>query len=303
MPVDYTIKRYSLIVSKIQEGKYPSLSQLLQLLRNNDVKVSERTLQRDIEHLRVHYSLELEYSIEHKGYYLKDASHVLAQVFLRLLNFIQPGNIVLDALRDGGKLQHVHLGNEIEMAGIHQIKDILTAIHQKRVIQFQHRNYHTEEVKFVSLEPLLIKEYHERWYVYGFAKEVKAYRTYGIDRISELSVERTTFVADRGHDASARFNEQIGVTMAEGGIETVIIHFSPLQARYVQSLPWHHSQKVLSEDETGITFQWQLKINYELLLNILQCADQVEVLQPLSLRKEVMDTLESALQKYRKSQL
>jgi predicted DNA-binding transcriptional regulator YafY len=298
MPVDYTIKRYALIISRLQEGRYPSFEQLLNMLENNDVKVSDRTLQRDFDHLRTYYGLELEYSMERRGYYLREETSHLAHAFLRLLNFLQPGSVMLDALRKGGKLQYLHLGNDVKMEGVHQLTEVMQAIHEKKVIRFKHINYYKEEEKFIELQPLLIKEYHERWYVYGFSLTSNEYRTYGIDRISEIKITADTFVPDASHDATARFNEQIGVTMADGELEEVLIKFSPLQARYVKSLPWHHSQEVVQEDASGSVIRWRLKVNFELLQNILQCGEEVEVLQPAALRIQLIGTLQNALNKY-----
>jgi predicted DNA-binding transcriptional regulator YafY len=298
MPVDYTIKRYAFIVARIQQGKYPSLKVLESMLESNDLKVSTRTLQRDIENLRTYYGLELEYSHDHQGYFLREESNAIAHVFLRLLHLLHPGTVVLDALRKGGKLEYVHLGNDVAMSGIHQIQEIMQAIHGKKVIRFHHLNYVTEEQKRIELQPLLLKEYHERWYVYGYAPNIGEYRTYGIDRISDIEITGSSFLPDPLHNAAERFNDQIGVTMADGELEEVVIRFSPLQARYVKSLPWHHSQELLQEDASGSVIRWHLKVNFELLQNILQCGEEVEVIQPAALRAELIRTLQSALGKY-----
>lgn len=298
MPVDYTIKRYAFIVARIQEGKYPSLKELEAMLEKNDLGVSIRTLQRDIENLRTHYGLELEYSHDHQGYFLRAESNYIVHVFLRLLHLLHPGTAVLDALRRGGKLEYIHLGNDVAMSGIHQIQEIMQAIHGKKVIRFNHLNYYTEEQKRIELQPLLMKEYHERWYVYGYVLNISEYRTFGIDRISDLEVTEKIFQPDPLHNAASRFNEQIGVTMADGELVEVIVKFSPLQARYVKSLPWHHSQEVLQEGASGTLIRWYLKVNFELLQNILQCGEEVEVIQPSSLREQMIRTLQNALNQY-----
>jgi predicted DNA-binding transcriptional regulator YafY len=71
-----------------------------------------------------------------------------------------------------------------------------------------------------------------------------------------------------------------------------------LHAPYVITKPLHHSQKVIEENERGLTIELALQINFELEKEILGFGDGVEVLAPLKLRKVIQGRLSRALKYY-----
>lgn len=299
MAVESTIKRYSLIVGKIREGRYPTLEQLSRHLERSDVAASDRTIQRDLEQIRTMMGFEIIYSREHKGYYIEAHTYDVADKFLRLQELSEPSSVILETMKDAHDvLSKIHLGSSVMMKGAHQCKDVLHSIRKCLEIKFLHENYHSGEQKEVALQPLLLKEYAERWYVYGFSTTLNEYRTYGLDRISGLQVTDRTFTPDAAHDPVERFNEQIGVSMTEGPKEEVLLLYTPLQAKYAMSLPLHTSQKVVEERADGTVISMKVKLNYELLQNILKTGSEVKVLSPPALAAWVKETLEDMLQQY-----
>src|SRR5690606_40629522 len=51
-----------------------------------------------------------------------------------------------------------------------------------------------------DLNPYLLKEYQNRWYLVGTIKPTDEFRTFGIDRISNLVVSETTFKPNRSEE-------------------------------------------------------------------------------------------------------
>ena len=76
---------------------------------------------------------------------------------------------------------------------------------------------------------------------------------------------------------------------------------SAKRAPYVKTKPIHHSQKVISDDENGLNIELTLIPNRELVAQILSFGDDVKVLEPEELRKEVSEYLEKAYMKYKLS--
>jgi predicted DNA-binding transcriptional regulator YafY len=67
----------------------------------------------------------------------------------------------------------------------------------------------------------------------------------------------------------------------------------------VESQPWHFSQIVKKQTDSQIDVELFLCITRELKMQILSYGDDVEVIQPKSLRLEVQALLKSALAKYK----
>lgn len=79
-------------------------------------------------------------------------------------------------------------------------------------------------------------------------------------------------------------------------IENVVLKFSAHRFPYVKAKPIHGSQKVLSETDRLIGLK--LMPNRELESIILSFGDDVEVLEPLSLRKGISNKINNLCKKY-----
>lgn len=69
-------------------------------------------------------------------------------------------------------------------------------------------------------------------------------------------------------------------------------------APYVITKPLHYSQKVLSEDNTGIIVSLNLKINYEFERLILGFGECIKVISPENLKVKIKENLKNALKNY-----
>ncbi|MGA9324581.1 MAG: WYL domain-containing protein, partial [Salegentibacter sp.] len=81
--------------------------------------------------------------------------------------------------------------------------------------------------------------------------------------------------------------------------ETIELSFTPREGRYVKSLPLHHSQKLLLEDEKETIFSYELSPTYDFKMEVLSYGDQVKVLKPESLKKIIRKELQKALDLYK----
>ena len=100
-------------------------------------------------------------------------------------------------------------------------------------------------------------------------------------------------------DFDEYFEDVIGVTKREGQqSEKVLLRFPKDEYPYVATKPWHGSQKKVAEDESSVTIELDVVINYELEQKILSWGNYVEVLQPEILRQTISNRLSSAAKRY-----
>ena len=148
------------------------------------------------------------------------------------------------------------------------------------------------------MKPYLLKEYQNRWYVVGIVAGINELRTFGLERIEALEVCDEIFKADLKLNPSQKFDDAIGLMFSISKKEKVVLSFSPSQGCYIKSLPMHHSQKVLVDNELECRIELNVVVNYELIQQILMHHSMVKVLEPCSLVDEMKRLLQEALAQY-----
>ena len=133
----------------------------------------------------------------------------------------------------------------------------------------------------------------------AYVDELKAFRTFGLDRISDLIITDNHFQREKVLELTAdKFNQIYGIIYEPDNnpnapIEKVELRFSDTMLHYLKALPLHQSQTI---DENIVTLH--LIINPELENKIISYGEQVEVLYPLSLRERIIKRLQKAISQY-----
>jgi len=294
-----TIRRYTLIIEKINSQSCPSFNTISVYLHEHGFEISARTLQRDIEQIRLEFGVEIKYDRTKRGYYIDEKATVNLDSFLRFLEIVATANLLTQTLKDGkDALKYISFEAEGNLKGIENLQAILFAVKNRRQISFAHYSYNTGKQKQYHVNPYLLKEYQNRWYLFGIADEFKEFRTFGIDRIENLVVKSKTFVPDKNQDAQKMFTNVVGLNYSAKTPIDVLLSFSPLQSQYIKALPLHHSQKVVKENSKEVQVSLYVIPNYELVQKLLMLGDNVKVLSPKSLVKEVKLALQTALKQY-----
>jgi len=293
-----TIKRYILIVEKISTGTCPSFSDLKNYLERHGFGISGRTLQRDIEQIRIEFGVEIKYDRSRNGYLIDKNESIDLDSFLGFLDTVATADLLTESLKESKtSLRHIAFESEGNFHGAGLLKDILFAIRNKRKISFVHQNYIADTRKNYRIDPYLLKEYQNRWYVVGKVED-KHFRTFGIDRIEDLRISTEVFKTNGKEDAASLFDNIIGLSYSEGKVEEVILSFQPVQGKYVKSLPLHRSQKIIKDDKKSLVISLDLIPNFELRQKILMMGETVKVLKPAKLAAEIKRSLANALKQY-----
>lgn len=113
--------------------------------------------------------------------------------------------------------------------------------------------------------PYLLKEYRNRWFVFGRHEAKGEIWNLALDRMLSLSSSLLTYRPNTDWDPEAHFRDIVGVTLhRDRAPQEVCFEVSPLQARYLMSKPLHHSQRVLEESAERVVFALWVVPNYEL---------------------------------------
>lgn len=293
-----TIRRYTLILEKIKSRRCPSFSELRDYLFEHGFEISGRTLQRDIEQIRIEFGIEVKYDRSKNGYLLDEESSINLDSFLRFIEIVATADILTQSLKDGKEaLRYISFESEGNLKGIENLKSILFAIKNRRKISFTHYNYWTEKTKTFLINPYLLKEYQSRWYIIGTIDDGQ-FRTFGIDRIENLEVKTEIYKPVKSVDPLKFFENIIGVIYSEGNVEEVVLSFNPTQGKYVKSLPFHKSQEIIKDNKAALVIRLTLIPNFEFQQKILMLGDAVKVIKPKKLAQDIKAALRLALRQY-----
>lgn len=175
---------------------------------------------------------------------------------------------------------------------------VMDAIRRRKRISFTYAGFtrlHPETGK--SLAPYFLKRYKQRWYLIGSKKGDRTLRTYALDRIRDLEMLDKSFERPENLDMDELFGNLIGVTASKGEVRDVTLRTTPMQAKYFRALPFHHTQQEVVADDYSL-FTYRLRINYELVHELMGFGASVEVLAPAELRLMVRRALQDALECY-----
>ena len=118
-----------------------------------------------------------------------------------------------------------------------------------------------------------------------------------IDRLHAVTLTEEPFTVDPKFDLKRYKEEAFGVVWEKP--MTVVLRFRPDQAPYVREREWHPTQLIKTLRDGRLEFTFRAGGTFEITRWILGWGDAVEVVRPLSLRRDVAALLRRATVQYR----
>lgn len=295
------IKRYLQILQMIEKSQCPSTAEMLTRMKDSGIKVSDRQLKRDIESLRYEFGVDIQYSVGRNGYYIQNED-LTFPYFLKLLEFSQNIDLLTSYLKEGSTIADIiEFEDYNSFKGLQYIRDIACCIQTRTEIKLEYKRFDSEVTKCYRLQPYLLREYMNRWYVIGHLADTNEIRTFGLDRIIDFQDVGTKFKKGGKNDVVTLFQNVVGINACEGTMpEEIELVCNSYLGNLLQTLPLHESQKVIKEIDSEITLSYRLIINLELKQRFLMMATQARVTKPLKLKEEMLAMIEEARQLYLK---
>ncbi|RXP60869.1 WYL domain-containing protein [Lutibacter sp. HS1-25] len=297
------INRYLLLVKRVERGDYPSYQNLVDyvnenayLLPDNNLQVgfSQRTLNRDINDIREVFGVDILHSSKEKGYFIVNEDYSRPN-FIEMLETFE----VLKLSQFQNKIKDVVFFEQKQSKGTEYLKPIIYAITHRKKIKIRYEKYWEGATKVKLLEPYALKEIQNRWYL--IAKNNKNYiAPYALDRIKEISIEKSAdYILPDNFDVSELYQYNYGISIDNDlKPEKVILTTDTIQAKYLESLPIHSSQKIIEETDSNVVFQLDLKLGDELVYKLLSYGDRITIKQPVELINMIIEKLKILNKRY-----
>ena len=222
------------------------------------------------------------------------------QQFDQALGKIADRLTVSPNLDNDGVDEHIQFESTPHAAGSEHLAPLLHAIRSRHVVQLTYTKFKdtSAQPSLYDLHPYLLKEYRNRWYLVGWDPSKEHIRTFGCDRISEMTLrEDTRFQVHDSFEANHYFEHALGITvLGQGQPELVEFECDPLLAKYLKSQPLHHSQHVTTRDDRMVV-SLNVMPTFELLQWLQAHASELTVLTPQHIQDSVIHKLETALER------
>jgi len=293
-----SIARYSLIIKKIQKhpASFNEISDYLALeseMLDYNFNVSKRTFQRDIRDISSIYNIDIKYDFSQKVYYIDfDEKSEINERILDAFYVFNAFNLT-ERLSD-----FVHFEKRLPH-GTENINEILNAIKNRLQITFAYQKFSDDAKSHRTIEPYALKEFKNRWYV--VAKDLKdnKVKTFGLDRLSELTTTKTKFEIPNDFNVNEHFKYCFGIISSDESLpQEVILSFDPFQGKYIKSLPLHESQVIIADSDDELRVKLTIFITYDFIKEILSFGEMVRVIEPVALMVDVKNIYKNALKHY-----
>lgn len=185
------------------------------------------------------------------------------------------------------------------LKGLEYITPIYNSILYKKVINIEYKSFKQNTIQSIFFHPYFLKQYNNRWYVFGKNDLSQFIMNLALDRITTIQESNKKFIPNMVIDFTEYFDDIIGVTLSnDGTIETILLQVSNELYPYVQTKPMHGSQKVKEQGLTHTLISLNLIPNYELESLILSYGEGIEVIKPKELRLKIKNRVKLILGNY-----
>ena len=322
------------VIDKMLRNKYkpyPSVEDIMDKCSDVLLKpISKSSIEKDVRAMKndeaLGYFAPIEYSRTYRGYYYSNsdysidtvplnddeieavqfATNILTQfknvaIFKDYENAIEKvlDKVNLTAGTGETESEFIQFENVPTVSGNEYLAPILNAIRKKNLVSFHYQSFKSTVASDRVVEPYLLKEHKNRWYLIGKEENATRYKVFGLERMGDVKVTMGSFRRDRAFKAIEFFKNSLGITAnPEIKPEWVKFECNNVLLQYLESQPIHSSQKIELTEGGGIV-SLHIIITFELVQMLVGWANEVKVLSPVSLVDQLVEKHKEALKKYK----
>lgn len=310
------------IHARVKAKRFPNCRKIAE-----ELEVSSKTIQRDIDFMRYRLNLPIEYDPLRFGFYYSEevtsfptidvsegeiaalfvAQKALAQYqgtpFERPLR--SAFRKITDGLKDRMSFSWDDLENVISfhsagasVADLELFETVSNAVLQSVELHFEYQKLGSDRYEQRRVQPYHIASLENQWYVFGEDLDREQLRTFALPRMRNARLTKTRFQRPANFSISKVLSGSFGVF--EGGKKHKIkLHFDAFAARLVGERTWHDSQKFREAKDGSATLELELASLEEIQRWVLSWGSHVRVLAPDELRERVRKEAEAIAATYR----
>jgi predicted DNA-binding transcriptional regulator YafY len=168
------------------------------------------------------------------------------------------------------------------------IEDLTDAMLQQRTCLIEYHSFTDDKVKHFKIDPLKFFERGGGLYVFVRATSFGDIIVLAVERIQKLTTTDTSFVYPSDFDPDTLLENSFGLYYDDP--LTVKIRFSSEQARYICERRWAKEQKIITQKDGSLILTMTTSGWYDVQRWILSFGPDAELLEPVELRTELLES-------------
>lgn len=307
--------RYVWLVDTVRQNKRITYEEINRLWQSSGLgygdELSLRTFHNHRNAIRDIFDINIECDAKDGyKYYIEEPERIKGNA---LRGWLIDSYSVLNQIQADSKLEGRIIFEDIP-SGHLWLTRLTDSIRRGKVVKITHQGFGKPEPNTFEIEPYYLKVVNRRWYVIArspyYSKKNKekgiepedVFRTYALDRISNVEDTDEDFVMKEKFDIKEYFEGCCGVITSDDKIEKVVVKAYDQFADYLRTLPMHESQKELSSDDESTLFEYHVKPTFEFYQLLLAQGDQIEVMEPQSVREEMHNFAKNLMSFYERKE-
>lgn len=298
--------RYVWLVDTIHRHGYITFSDISGLWRHSALNedgsaLPERTFFNHRVAIRDIFGIEIRFD-KALGYYLSDDDLNAGGIREWLLTSLSLGNLFSESSQLRGRILFENIPS-----GEKYLTVIIGAMKEGKTLEMTYGKFAGSGERTCGVAPYCLKVCKRRWYMVAApvgedGKQSGSPFIYSLDRIRTLRQTGTAFRVPETFSPEEYFSDRFGIVRDWSCAPvTVRIKVWDRQRNYLRTLPLHHSQKEIDTTGEWSVFEYFMSPSWDLEQELLQFGDQVEVLEPQSLRDMMIEHAWNLLHLYKEA--
>ncbi len=215
--------------------------------------------------------------------------------------WVEDMKLRLDEFFKFGSQEHIiEFDNNPYLKGREHIGELYASISNNQVLKVTYKSFKSENHQEVIIHPYFLKEYNNRWFLFGLQSQPEFIINLALDRIIDIKEHKIEYIQNTKIDFDEYFEDVIGVSViADEKVQKIILKVDMDLWPYILTKPLHGSQKIVEHGYDYSIVSIEVKRNYELESLILSFGDKIEILEPTDLRSDLLKRIEQLREKYK----
>lgn len=288
--------RYLWLVEQLSNGRKLSKSEIDSRWANSvfnydgEETIPCRTFIRMKENILSLFDIQIVYDRKEKKYYIENDISGCNKHTQFLLSAFAVNQMVSENrdLADRILLEDTPAGSNIFLP------EITTAMRENRRLSITYQNYEMQTAREFEIEPYALRYFGRRWYVLAHTDFHNSLRLYALDRMKDVKISDKLFKLPEDFSADDYFSRYFGVIVTDAKAENIQLKTTDTRAKYLRSLPLHHSQKEIAAN----LFELHLVPTDDFINAVRAMETEVEIVSPAWLRKRLLQDAKDLVKKY-----
>lgn len=304
-----------MIIDEVISQKHlykPNMQRILDVCQLEGIEVSNETIQKDIHMMkkpRPHgFGAPIKFDFQTQEYYYTDKNFTINGVRLSPedASVLSESLVLIKCMLRtelGDKLRHALekvLSTSFEEVdkkndrypilktmeppqsrGYEFMDLLLLACKTSFPVSFIHYSYKNESFKPIVLHPYVVREFDNRWYVFGYSESHNELRSFGLDRIYEPLKLATKFKQGNTKLIMSFLNDMYGVfPLKDTDPEPISLLADRLTTKFFAAYPVHSSQQLRKHDHGSSIITLNLIPTMELVHLVWSYGPGLRIIEP-----------------------